>query len=151
MVYKLKTMTSLKRTNEDSGAVDLTTGKRDQSHNFTRLGAFLRKSHIDELPNLINFLRGELSLIGMRPLVPAEYGALPEKLRDAYASNKPAVFPVVYAFEGSPTPDDPKCDQQRLDFLQKFYDELAERPIVTRLKYGLVIAKRIFWDKKLGV
>ena len=52
---------------------------------ITRVGALLRRTSLDELPNLWNVLRGEMSLIGPRPTVPAQVEQYTERQRGRLA------------------------------------------------------------------
>jgi lipopolysaccharide/colanic/teichoic acid biosynthesis glycosyltransferase len=78
-MLKLRTMV---RDAERTGAglaVDLGDAR------ITRVGALLRRSSLDELPNLINVLRGDMSLIGPRPTLPAQVAQYTERQRGRLA------------------------------------------------------------------
>jgi lipopolysaccharide/colanic/teichoic acid biosynthesis glycosyltransferase len=74
-LYKLRTMV----TGAESMGAGLVVDKGDAR--ITRTGAWLRRLSIDELPNLINVLRGEMSLIGPRPTVQVQVDRYKERQR----------------------------------------------------------------------
>lgn len=67
VIYKFRTM----RINNSKISVTLSSDNR-----ITPLGQFLRRTKLDELPQLINILKGEMSIVGPRPDVPGYYDTL---------------------------------------------------------------------------
>jgi lipopolysaccharide/colanic/teichoic acid biosynthesis glycosyltransferase len=78
-VLKLRTMVSGAEKMGAGLAVD------DGDSRITRVGAFLRRTSIDELPNLVNVLRGEMSIIGPRPTVPVQVAQYTDRQRGRLA------------------------------------------------------------------
>jgi len=74
-MLKLRTMVS--------GAERIGAGLavNDGDARITRVGRFLRRYSIDELPNLVNILRGEMSLIGPRPTIQVQVAQYTERQR----------------------------------------------------------------------
>lgn len=62
---------------------------------ITRVGRFLRRHKLDELPQLIDVLRGTMSLVGPRPEVPRYVQRYPEHLRERVLSVRPGVTDIA--------------------------------------------------------
>jgi sugar transferase (PEP-CTERM system associated) len=72
--YKFRTMHS------DAEADTGPTWAEDDDPRVTRIGRFLRKTRIDEIPQLLNVLKGDMSLVGPRPERPEFVAALNEEI-----------------------------------------------------------------------
>lgn len=67
---------------------ELTVGDDER---ITRVGALLRTTKLDELPQLIDVLQGSMSLVGPRPEVPRYVALYPPELRDKVLSVRPGI------------------------------------------------------------
>jgi len=83
-IYKFRTMV----VDAEKRGLQITTGKDPR---ITRSGEFLRKTKIDELPQLINVVKGEMSLVGPRPEVPKYVEYYPDEAKKVIFSFRPGI------------------------------------------------------------
>jgi lipopolysaccharide/colanic/teichoic acid biosynthesis glycosyltransferase len=81
-IHKFRTM------RHGAGGPPLTVGADPR---ITRVGAFLRRTRIDELPQFIDVLLGHMSLVGPRPEVPRYVAQYPPDLRDRVLAVRPGI------------------------------------------------------------
>ena len=81
-IHKFRTMA------HGAGGAQITVGA---DRRITRAGAVLRRTKLDELPQLFDVLRGAMSLVGPRPEVPRYVALYPPALRDKVLSVRPGI------------------------------------------------------------
>ncbi len=72
-------------------------GKFKDDFRVTSWGRFFRRFWIDELPMAINFLKGEIKLVGVRPLSPQYLSLYSDELKQKRINAKPGLIPPFYA------------------------------------------------------
>lgn len=93
-IHKFRTM----RVDAERAGGPLTVGADPR---VTRVGRWLRAHRLDELPQLIDVLRGEMSLVGPRPEVPRYVALYPAGLREQVLAVRPGITdPASLAYRG---------------------------------------------------
>ena len=106
------------------------SGKVSNDFRVTYWGRIFRKYWIDELPMLINFFKGELNLVGVRPLSKNYFNRYPKELQDLRTQFKPGLIPPYYA-------DIPKNFEEILESEKIYILRRIKSPIVTDIQYFL--------------
>jgi len=106
-------------------------GKFANDYRISSLGKFMRKYWLDELPMLINLMRGELKLVGVRPLSAHYLNLYDEKTKAKRLKTKPGLIPPFYA-------DMPKTLEEIMESENKYLDKYFKHPFLTDLKYFFV-------------
>jgi hypothetical protein len=118
-------------------------GKFNRDFRITFWGKILRKTRIDELPMIINFLKGDLKLVGVRPLSLQYWSMYEEDIRNRRIKYKPGLFPPFVA-------DLPKTFSEIMDSERRYLDNYDTRPISTDVKYFLKILYNINFKLVMG-
>lgn len=146
-VFKLRTMHPYSEYLQDFvfEKFDLTEGgKFKNDFRMTGWGGFFRKYWLDELPMFINFFKGEMKLIGVRPLSEHYFNLYPEELRMMRIRTKPGLIPPFYA-------DLPKSMEEIQSSERRYLEAWLEKPIRTDLRYlGKVIVNIVFKGARSG-
>jgi lipopolysaccharide/colanic/teichoic acid biosynthesis glycosyltransferase len=142
-VYKMRTMHPFaeylqeyiyQRTGLENG------GKFRDDFRISTLGKFLRTFWLDELPMLVNLIRGELKLFGVRPLSRHYFELYSKELQEKRTKYKPGLIPPFYV-------DNPGTLQEIMASEMKYLDAYEKHPFLTDWKYFWIAFHNILFRR----
>jgi lipopolysaccharide/colanic/teichoic acid biosynthesis glycosyltransferase len=144
-IHKFRTMFA------DAAGISLTIGNDPR---ITRCGRFLRRFKLDEFPQLIDVLKGDMSLVGPRPEVPRYMAQYPEDSRKLVLSVRPGITDIAaIKFKNENellnNSKDPEKDyiEKILPIKIKYYQEyISSRSLALDLKLIFQTIKALFTD-----
>lgn len=104
-------------------------------------GAFFRKFWLDELPMLVNILKGDLKLVGVRPLSRQYFSLYSKELQERRIHFKPGLLPPYYA-------DMPKTLEEIMASEIRYLDAYEKAPFKTDVRYFFKILDNILLKGK---
>jgi lipopolysaccharide/colanic/teichoic acid biosynthesis glycosyltransferase len=108
------------------------TGKFNNDYRITNLGRFFRKYWIDELPQLLEWLRGYIKIVGIRAMSRHYFSLYPIEYQTLYKNVKPGILSPLFDEKNAGFDEIVKTEQEYL----KSY---VKHPIVTDLRYFFLI------------
>lgn len=126
-IYKFRTMHPYSEYNHkymlDNGELN-SIGKLKNDIRIPGWGRKMRKYWIDEIPMLINFLQGDLKLVGLRPLSMSFFSIYPKDLKKERIKYKPGLVPSLYM-------DMPKTKEEIFESERSYIEKYKRHPIGT--------------------
>ena len=140
-IYKLRTMSPYSeflqgRIYQDHGISS--TGKFNKDYRVTQYGPFLRKYWIDELPQIYNWLRGDVKLVGLRAMSMQYLGLFSTDFQELYFIIKPGLIPPIYGKDNKGLAD---VERISMEYLRSY----NYAPIITDIKYFYCTFKDIIF------
>jgi len=138
-VYKFRTMYAYSEYLQDyiynqSGLSK--GGKIENDYRVSKIGRLLRKTWLDEIPMILNFIKGDIKLVGVRPLSNHYFNLYSKELQDLRIKVKPGLLPPFYA-------DMPETLEEIQDSESRYLNAYISNPIATDIKYLLLIVNNI--------
>ena len=121
------------------GGMDI-ADKSNDDWRITTWGKFMRKYWLDELPMLINWIKRDVKLVGVRPLSKTMFETYPEWLQEKRTKSKPGLIPPFYI-------DHPNTFEELFASEDKYLTEYLEHPIRTDIKYFFLTMRSIVTRK----
>ena len=112
-------------------------GKFRNDMRVTEWGRFMRKFWLDEQPMWINLFKGELKLVGVRPLSRHYFELYPEEIKELRTRYKPGLIPPFYY-------DLPKTFEEILDSERRYLEAYSRSPFRTDVRYLIGSLYNIF-------
>ncbi len=103
-------------------------GKFKDDFRITTVGKFMRKVWFDELPMFLNVFRGEMKIVGVRPLSKHYFSLYSKELQEARLKTKPGLLPPFYA-------DMPKTIEEIQASEWKYLEAYEKHPFLTDCRY----------------
>jgi lipopolysaccharide/colanic/teichoic acid biosynthesis glycosyltransferase len=115
-------------------------GKFKNDFRITPWGKFLRKYWLDELPMIFNLIKGDIKLVGVRPLSKQYFDLYDDDLKSLRYKHKPGLIPPYYA-------DLPKSIEEIIESEKKYLTAYEKHKIKTDIIYLYKALKNIFFNK----
>ena len=134
-VYKLRTMHAYSEYLQDYVYKQNNLKEGGKFHNDFRIsteGRIFRKLWIDELPMFINVFKGNMKIVGVRPLSKHYFNLYSHELREKRIKYKPGLVPPFYA-------DNPKTLDEIMASEMKYLEAYEKHPFKTDVKYFFMV------------